>query len=95
MYISTDEYLEDIIELDRKYGSPINLYQKIKSTKSYISLAAEFKRASPSKGDINTKLDIVEQTLKYAEGGASVISVLTEFQHFKGDNITYKHMIYS
>jgi len=47
-------------------------------------VAAEFKKASPSKGDINADLDPVEQCLKYTQAGVSVISVLTEFQHFKG-----------
>lgn len=47
-------------------------------------MAAEFKKASPSKGDINADLDPVEQCLKYTQAGVSVISVLTEFQHFKG-----------
>ena len=51
-----------------------------------MAIAAEFKKASPSKGDINPNLDPVKQCLEYAEVGASVISVLTEFKHFKGSN---------
>ena len=54
-----------------------------------MAIAAEFKRASPSKGDINLNVDVVEQCLKYADVGAAVISVLTEFEHFKG---TYIHL---
>ena len=49
-----------------------------------LAIAAEFKRASPSKGNINVELDAVEQCLEYADAGASIISVLTEFLHFKG-----------
>lgn len=49
-----------------------------------LAIAAEFKRASPSKGNINIELDAVEQCLEYADAGASIISVLTEFLHFKG-----------
>ena len=49
-----------------------------------IALAAEFKRASPSKGDIAPHLVASEQGLKYASVGASVISVLTEPTWFKG-----------
>lgn len=49
-----------------------------------MAIAAEFKRASPSKGDINPNLDAVEQCLEYARMGSAVISVLTEFKHFKG-----------
>ena len=33
------------------------------SSSSKMSLAAEFKRASPSKGDINVHVDIIEQVM--------------------------------
>ena len=67
---------------DRK-ESVVNLFDKIKS-RNGIHVAAEFKRASPSKGDIATHLSPPEQTLRYAKAGASVISVLTEPKWFKG-----------
>jgi len=49
-----------------------------------MAIAAEFKRASPSKGDINTKLLAAEQGVAYATSGACVVSVLTEPTWFKG-----------
>lgn len=50
-----------------------------------MALAAEFKRASPSKGDIAPPhLRAGEQATLYAEAGAAVISVLTEEHWFKG-----------
>ena len=49
-----------------------------------MSIAAEFKKASPSKGPINIDADPVVQCMQYADAGVSVISVLTEFKHFKG-----------
>ena len=49
-----------------------------------MALAAEFKRASPSKGDIAVHLDAGEQAQKYASAGANIISVLTEPRYFKG-----------
>jgi indole-3-glycerol phosphate synthase/phosphoribosylanthranilate isomerase len=49
-----------------------------------MALAAEFKRASPSKGDIAEHLDAGEQAQKYASAGANIISVLTEPRWFKG-----------
>ncbi|ORY84276.1 putative anthranilate synthase multifunctional protein TrpC [Protomyces lactucae-debilis] len=48
------------------------------------ALMAEIKRASPSKGDIDLGANAASQALLYAQGGASVISVLTEPQWFKG-----------
>lgn len=45
---------------------------------------AEIKRASPSKGALDTSLDAVEQAMRYAAGGAAAISVLTEPTHFRG-----------
>lgn len=49
-----------------------------------IAVIAEVKRASPSKGDIAPGLDAAEQAMRYARGGASAISVLTEPTWFKG-----------
>jgi len=49
-----------------------------------VALMAEIKRASPSAGAINMNVDVVKQALLYANGGASVISVLTEPKWFKG-----------
>ncbi|MGH7131426.1 MAG: indole-3-glycerol phosphate synthase TrpC [Phycisphaerales bacterium] len=52
-------------------------------------LIAEVKRASPSEGAISTDTDalafVVAQAGKYAAGGASAISVLTEPSRFGGD----------
>lgn len=49
-----------------------------------LSLMAEIKRASPSKGVISLDTCAPEQARKYALAGASVISVLTEPEWFKG-----------
>lgn len=55
----------------------------MKSNKRAVVLS-EIKRASPSKGDINLEVIASEQGLKYAQAGASAISVLTEPHWFKG-----------
>lgn len=47
-------------------------------------IIAEVKKASPSKGDLNSKLDPVEIARIYEKGGAAAISVLTESRYFKG-----------
>ena len=49
-----------------------------------LSLIAEVKRASPSKGALNLDLDAVELARTYAACGAAAISVLTEEGYFKG-----------
>lgn len=55
----------------------------MKSNKRAVVLS-EIKRASPSKGDINLEVIASEQGLKYAQAGASAISILTEPHWFKG-----------
>ncbi|KAJ3288369.1 bifunctional tryptophan synthase trp1 [Borealophlyctis nickersoniae] len=49
-----------------------------------VAVMAEIKRASPSKGNIDISAHAPTQALLYADGGASVISVLTEPKWFKG-----------
>lgn len=49
-----------------------------------VSVIAEVKRASPSKGQLAAIRDPASLAATYVEGGASVISVLTEERHFKG-----------
>lgn len=49
-----------------------------------LSLMAEIKRASPSKGIISMATCAPAQAITYALAGASVISVLTEPEWFKG-----------
>ena len=78
--ISTEDL---ILRVRERKERVVNLFDKIKSREG-IHVAAEFKRASPSKGDIATHLSAPEQTLRYAKAGASVISVLTEPKCFKG-----------
>ncbi len=52
--------------------------------KDRINIIAEIKRASPSKGVINDKIDVAEVAKNYEKGGACAISVLTEEDKFKG-----------
>jgi indole-3-glycerol phosphate synthase len=48
-----------------------------------LSLIAEFKRRSPSAGEISTAV-IVDQVGAYERGGAAALSVLTDERHFGG-----------
>lgn len=83
-YASSEDLEYEIEQFDKQHGTPLNLANRIADTYPIMAIAAEFKKASPSKGDINPDLDPVKQCLEYANVGAAVISVLTEFAHFKG-----------
>lgn len=50
----------------------------------HLSIIAEFKRSSPSKGDINVNMNLKKQVLDYVQFGADAISILTDTPFFKG-----------
>jgi indole-3-glycerol phosphate synthase len=49
-------------------------------------IIAEFKKASPSKGNINEAANIFDVVYSYEKYGASAVSILTEPMFFKGNN---------
>lgn len=51
-----------------------------------VSVIAEFKRKSPSLGDIALDASLEAQVDSYQTGGAAAISVLTETPHFGGNS---------
>jgi indole-3-glycerol phosphate synthase len=53
-------------------------------SKKGLNLIAEVKRSSPSKGMLATISNPVELATSYQDGGAEIISVLTEERRFKG-----------
>ncbi|PGH11132.1 anthranilate synthase component 2 [Helicocarpus griseus UAMH5409] len=62
----------------------ISFPERLRQSPYSLSLMAEIKRASPSKGLISSSTCAPAQARKYAMAGASVISVLTEPEWFKG-----------
>ncbi|KAI3398489.1 hypothetical protein diail_9171 [Diaporthe ilicicola] len=62
----------------------IPFVDRLRQTPFDISLLAEIKRGSPSKGVFALDINAPTQAKKYALAGASVISVLTEPEWFKG-----------
>ncbi|KAL9101833.1 MAG: hypothetical protein Q9163_002958 [Psora crenata] len=62
----------------------VSFPERLRQSPFVLSLMAEVKRASPSKGDIAPDICAPAQAKKYALAGASVISVLTEPEYFKG-----------
>ena len=86
---SEDKVPEAILEDEMKtfwkeHGPLLDLQRVIQEQAPRMALAAEFKRASPSKGNIAVHLDAGEQARSYATAGANVVSVLTEPRWFKG-----------
>ncbi|QPH12537.1 bifunctional tryptophan synthase trp1 [Epichloe festucae Fl1] len=70
---------------DLKCAPPqVPFVARLKQSPFDVSLMAEIKRGSPSKGVFALEINAPVQARKYALAGASVISVLTEPEWFKG-----------
>lgn len=84
---------------ERKRLYPLELLEKSLhfsapsvSLKQYVlrpdksGIIAEFKRRSPSKGDINPYAEVEKISIGYMQAGASALSVLTDKTFFGGSN---------
>lgn len=68
---------------EMRTGGPSRVFSEALSAAG-VSMIAEFKRASPSKGPIRPDAEIASIVSAYERAGAAAISVLTEERHFGG-----------
>ena len=73
-----------LAELARQRTEVRPLFDALGHSTDRVSIIAEIKRASPSKGDICADLDAADAACHYENGGAAAVSVLTDFTYFKG-----------
>ena len=80
------DYLMEILNSKQQeiltLPSPIRFKQALQN--GGLSVIAEIKRKSPSKGVLNSSIDPVLLAKEYVAGGAAAISVLTDETHFGG-----------
>lgn len=69
----------------------LSLYDNI-NIKESVSIIAEVKKASPSKGIIRENFNPTDTALQYMDAGANAISVLTDINFFQG-SINYLKQI--
>ncbi|SMO41187.1 indole-3-glycerol phosphate synthase TrpC [Fodinibius sediminis] len=72
------------LESHEMYEQPVRDFKGALNTPSDVSIIAEIKKASPSKGLIRRDFDPRRIAGQYEEGGASAISVLTDQPAFQG-----------
>ena len=85
-----DRTLKDLLRLipaeqPRELSSRIN-------EESRLSVIAEIKRRSPSKGPLNIDLNPAQLAKSYHEAGAAGVSVLTDSAHFSGSESDLKEV---
>ena len=79
---SLDDLKKEVLKLEITSDFPF----KKALSEDGMSIIAEVKKASPSRGDIVDVFNYIEIAREYESAGVSAISVLTEPYFFKGDN---------
>ncbi|MCB1110401.1 MAG: indole-3-glycerol phosphate synthase TrpC [Chlamydiia bacterium] len=87
------DILDQIIERKKREVQSLKVsYQERENSHAFLkalqqeglSVIGEIKRKSPSKGDINLKLDPLALAQTYEKGGVAAFSVLTDYEGFGG-----------
>lgn len=83
-----EQKAREVEKMEREELQPLResyrLAKYLKNHQERLQIIAEVKKASPSLGDINLDVDIVQQAQTYEANGAVMISVLTDEVFFKG-----------
>ncbi|MCB0669837.1 MAG: indole-3-glycerol phosphate synthase TrpC [Saprospiraceae bacterium] len=72
------------LEQSAFFGRTVNSMSASLKGKGPAAIIAEFKRRSPSKGDIFNEAEVIPVVSSYEEAGCAGISVLTDQQYFGG-----------
>ncbi len=75
--------LTSVMQQAREAAPPVDVMAVLRA-RGGLHVIAEVKRSSPSKGALAPIIDPASLAVRYADGGASVISVLTEQRRFGG-----------
>jgi len=87
--LAKEQEIADLVALHQKNLMPAPFSGNRPSFQGHLrqqsrAVIAEYKRASPSKGDINLNFSPAYIAQLYAKAGAGAVSVLTEETYFKG-----------